>query len=325
MINAAIIGLGRWGKSIVEAAQGKSARMRFTRGVSKEPEQVDEFAARHGFELSTEFADVLADPRIQAVVLATPHSLHIEQIVAVARAGKAVWCEKPLALTRAEAERAVAACREAGVVFALGNNKRCFASMRELKQTIAHGTLGQILHIEGHFCNEHSTRVAGGWRDDPNESPGGGLTGAGLHLLDAFVNLAGPIAEVDARLFIQKPTPDPRDAAAVLVAFESGATGLLATVRAAPMFWRVHAFGTKGWAEARDETTLTVALNGATPDTRAIPQVDSLAVLLEAFAESVETGKPFPVSTEEMLDVVGAFEATIQSISEGGPVTVRRH
>ncbi len=106
--------------------------------------------------------------------------------------------------------------------------------------------------------------------------------------------------------------------------FASGATGLLATVRAAPMFWRVHVFGTKGWAEARDETVLTVAKLGEQPDTQVFPAVDSLAVLLEAFAETIETGKPFPVSTADMLDVVGAFEAIIRSMAEGGPVAVKR-
>ena len=322
MIDAAIIGLGRWGKGIVQSTQGKSGRLRFIRGVSKEPELVRDFAATHGFELSTEFADAVADPRVKAIVLATPHSLHVEQIIAVAAAGKHVWCEKPLALTRAKAERAVAACQNAGVVFALGNNKRCFASMRELKRVVAEGLIGDVLHIEGHFCNEHSTRVMGGWRDDPAEAPGGGLTGAGLHLIDAFVNLAGPIAEVDARLFVHKPPPDPRDAAAVLVQFASGATGLIGTVRAAPAYWRVHVFGTKGWAEARDETMLTTALIGQNPQTRTLPPVDSLGVLLEAFAESIELGTPFPVSTADMLAVVGAFEAAIKSMEVGTPVLV---
>jgi predicted dehydrogenase len=325
MINAAVIGLGRWGKSIVEAVQGKSKRLRLIRGVSKEPDLVRDFARLHGFELSTEFEEAVADPRVQAVFLATPHSLHVQQIAAVAATGKPVWCEKPLALTRVEAERAIATCRKANVVFGLGNNKRCFSSMSALKQVVSDGTLGEILHIEGHFCNEHSTRVTGGWRDDPRESPGGGMTGAGLHLIDAFVNLAGPIKTVDARLFAQKPAPDPRDAAAVLVEFASGATGLLATVRAAPMYWRIHVFGTKGWAEARDETTLTVARVGGKAETKIFPQVDSLAVLLEAFAESVETGKPFPVSYADMLDVVGAFEAIVRSMSEGRPVAVGRN
>jgi len=324
MIDAAIVGLGRWGRSIVEAVQGESRRLRFVCGISKEPELVRDFAKTHGFDLRTELSDAIADPRIAAVFLATPHSLHVEQILAVAAAGKAVWCEKPLALTRAEAERAIAACAKAGVAFGLGNNKRCFSSMRELKRAVAAGTIGEVLHVEGHFSNEHSTRVKGGWRDDPRESPGGGMTGAGLHLIDAFVNLAGPIAAVDAKVFSQKRAPDPRDAAAALVEFASGATGLLATVRAAPMFWRVHVFGSNGWAEARDETTLTIARMGEKPDTKTFPQVDSLAVLLEAFAESVETGKPFPVSTADMLDVVGAFEAIIRSMAEGKPIAARR-
>ncbi len=315
MINAAVIGLGRWGQSIVNAVQGKSRRLRIIRGVSKEPEAVRDFAAARNFELSTEFAEAVADPRVEAVMLATPHSLHVDQICAVAAAGKPVWCEKPLALTRAEAERAVSACHKAGVVFGLGNNKRCFASMRELKALVDAGVLGDILHIEGHFTNEHSTRVTGGWRDDPNESPGGGMTGAGLHLLDAFVNLAGPVAKVEARLFARKPPPDPRDVAAALVEFTSGATGLLATVRAGPMFWRMHVFGTKGWAEALGETTLIAAPMGKAPETRTYPQVDSLAVLLEAFGESIETGTPFPVSTAQMLDTVSAFEAVIAAIN----------
>src|SRR6202051_2177764 len=214
MIDAAVIGLGRWGKSIVEAVQGKSRRLRFIRGVSKEPELVADFAKTHGFELGTEFTDAVADPRVQAVFLATPHSLHVAQIGAVAAAGKPVWCEKPLALTRAEAERAIAAVTKAKVVFGLGNNKRCFASMREFKRIVASGAFGEVLHMEGLYSNRISTRVKGGWRDDPSESPGGGMTGAGLHVLDAFVNLAGPVARVDARVFAQKAPPDPRDSAA---------------------------------------------------------------------------------------------------------------
>jgi predicted dehydrogenase len=322
MINAAVIGLGRWGKSIVAAS--KTTRLRVIRGVSKEPELARDFAAKHGFELGTSFEEAVGDPRVQAVLLATPHSLHVDQIIAVAQAGKPVWCEKPLALTLREAERAVKACRAAGVPFGLGNNKRCFSSMRELKRSVAGGEIGEVLHIEGHFCNEHSTRVAGGWRDDPSESPGGGLTGAGLHLIDALVHLGGPIIRVDARLASRKAPPDPRDAAAVLTEFAGGAIGMIATVRAAPMFWRVHVFGTNGWAEARGETVLTVARLGEQPRSQTLPQVDSLAVLLEAFAESIETGKPFVVTTDEMLDVVAAFEAAIRSMKTREPVSVRR-
>ena len=125
-------------------------------------------------------------------------------------------------------------------------------------------------------------------------------------------------------MFAQKAPPDPRDAAAALVDFASGATGVLATVRAAPMYWRIMVFGTKGWAEARDETSLTVAKVGEQPVTQVFPAVDSLGVLLEAFGETIETGKPFPVTTADMLDVVGTFEAIIRSMAAGGPVKVER-
>ena len=120
------------------------------------------------------------------------------------------------------------------------------------------------------------------------------MTGAGLHLIDALVSLGGPIGASRRKLFERKPPPDPRDVIALQVAFAIGGTGQLASVRAAPAYWRVHVFGTKGWAEARDETTLTVAPNGQSPQTQTFPPVDSLACLLEAFAESDRAGHAVP-------------------------------
>ena len=320
MIKAAVIGLGRWGKSLVETVQGRSLSVRFVHGVSKEPET--EFAARHRFRLSTELGTALADPEVEAVFLATPHSLHVSQALAVAQAGKHLWCEKPLAMRRREAESIVEACRRAGVVLASGLNKRWFASMRELERIVRSGTVGEILHLEGHYCNEHSTRVAGGWRDDPAESPGLGMTGAGLHVLDAFVNLAGPVASVDVRAFARKPPPDPRDSIALLLQFASGATGTMATVRAGPMCWRVHAFGMRGWAEAQGEDRLCVAPMGRRPELREFAHVDSLFEAVEAFAGAVSAGTPFPIAPAQMLNTIAAFEAVIEAANTGRRMTV---
>jgi predicted dehydrogenase len=109
MINAAIVGLGRWGRNHVNAVAG-SSRIRYARAVTRNPAAAQDFAAQHRLALTSSFEEALADPAIDAVVLATPHSRHVDEIVAAAKAGKAVWCEKPLALTRAEAVRAVEAC-----------------------------------------------------------------------------------------------------------------------------------------------------------------------------------------------------------------------
>jgi predicted dehydrogenase len=324
MLKVAMVGLGRWGQTILNSIQGRSERVRVVHGVSKEPDAARPLAEKYGFRLSTGLSEAIADPQVQAVLLATPHSLHVQQVHRVASAGKHVWCEKPLALARAEAARAVAACREAGVVLGGGNNKRCFASMRELKRVVASGEIGEVMHVEGHYSNEHSTRVAGGWRDDPRESPGAGMTGAGMHILDAFVNFAGPARYVDARTVSKKAPPDPRDAVAALIEFESGATGVMATVRAAPMYWRVHVFGTNGSAEARGEDTLIVTKIGGTLKEATYPHVDSLRVLIEVFADAVEGRAPFPVTTDDMLNVIGLFEASIRSLETGKPVQIAR-
>jgi predicted dehydrogenase len=322
MINAAIVGLGRWGRNHVTAVAG-SRRIRYVRGVTRNPALAQDFAAQHGLILSRDLADALADPEVDAVFLATPHSQHVDEVVAVAAAGKAVWCEKPLAFTRAEAVRAVEACRLAGVPLASGYNRRCFASMREIRRVVESGALGDILHVEGHFSNEYSTRLAGGgWRDDPAQSPGFGMTGCGLHVLDALVSLAGPIRQVDAKAFAPKPAPDPRDCVAVLVEFASGASGLMATVRASVPFWRVHVFGTNGSAEARDEDTLRIGYIGNDTQEQTFATVDSLRAIAEAFADAIERRTPFLITPRELVDVTAAFEAVVTSLATGAPVVV---
>ena len=154
MIDAAIVGLGRWGRTLVEAVQGKSDKLRFTYVVSRSPDRLRDFAARHRLDLVGDLSPVLADRAIDAVVVATPHSLHCDQTIAVASAGKAVFCEKPLTLTKAEAERAIDACRKAGVVLGAGTDKRFFPALQELLRMVKGGELGRILHLEAHFSDE---------------------------------------------------------------------------------------------------------------------------------------------------------------------------
>ena len=193
--------------------------------------------------MSANLDAVLADGTIGAVLLATPHSLHPAQVMACAAAGKQVFCEKPLALCRADAARMFAACRQAGVVLAVGHNRRFWPSMRALRELVVRGDLGTVLHIEGHNSNENSQHVTTGWRLSPQESPGGGLTGAGLHVLDAFVSLLGPVRRVYAQFHPREQGPPPLDTATMTLDFANGVTGTLATVRATPFYWRVHVFG----------------------------------------------------------------------------------
>jgi predicted dehydrogenase len=319
MIPAAIIGLGRWGRALVEASAG-GQRLNIIRAAEPEIDGARDFCARYHLDPTGSIEPVLADPGIDAVLLATPHSLHPAQVIACAAARKQVFCEKPLALNCADAARMFAACRDAGVVLAVGHNRRFWPSMQALRAITASGELGTILHIEGHNSNQNSQSITAGWRLSPEESPGGGLTGAGLHVLDAFVSILGPVRRVHAQLALRDAGPPPLDTATLALEFVNGVTGTLATVRATPFYWRVHVFGTEGSAEVLDEVTLIRRTSGSKPQQMTYPTVDVLRAELDAFADAVALKRPFPVQEAEVLAVLTAFEAALQSMRLKIPV-----
>ncbi len=324
MVKAALIGFGWWGKNLAKSMEGDNPLIHFTRIVTKDLDDAAEYCKSRHIKLSDEYLDALADPDITAVVLATPHSMHAEQIIAAAQAGKHVFCEKPLALKHQDAIAAIRACEENRVILAVGQNKRFWPSMSKLREVVANGTLGTLMHIEGHYSNEHSTKFFSDWREKPTESPAGGLTGTGIHIIDAMVNLAGSASEVSAHIASFRAGKDPRDATSVNVRFQNGVSAYFAMVRATPIFWRVHAFGDIGSVEAIGETECIVRQNGGQVERFNFAPIDSIKAELDAFANSIDSqGKlPYPISTEEMNQTIGLFEAIVKSINEQSTVKV---
>ena len=319
MIRAAIVGVGRWGRNLVEASQGHK-RMKIVHAVEPDTKGALAFCREHGLELTDKIDAVLTDGTINAVLLATPHSLHPAQVMACAAARKQVFCEKPLALRHADAIRMFDACRNAGVTLAVGHSRRFWPSMTALREIVATGTLGTILHVEGHNSNENSNNVLAGWRLSPEESPGGGLTGAGLHILDAFVSMLGPVRRVYAQVNSREQGPPPLDTAMVVLNFANGVTGTLATVRATPFYWRVHVFGTKGSSEVLDEGTLVLRTTGKNAETLSFPAINVLRAELDAFVDAIEGKRSFPVPEAQVLATLSAFEAALKSMISGNPV-----
>lgn len=323
MIDAGIVGLGWWGNRLIESVQGKSDRIRFIHGVARDPATKQEVARRHGLLLSPTLTDMMANPAVQAVVLATPHSLHRADIEAAAVAGKPVFCEKPLTLTAADAVRAVGAARAAGTLLAVGHNRRFLPALAEMKRQVETGALGELLHVEGHFSNENSSSAFAPWRHDREESPAGGMTGTGIHVLDVFVSLLGPVRSVHAQLVSRKPAPGPLDTLSVLLRFENDVTGTLSAVRATPRYWRTHLFGTERSVELLQEDTLVVhAVGQHGPLRQAFPTVDTLRLELEAFADAVLGRAPYPIGDNDMIATVAAFDAICRSVKSGRTETV---
>src|SRR5438876_3214840 len=248
-IRAAIVGLGRWGRALVISMQGKSAELCFVRGHTRTRASAQNFCRAHGIPLVDSYEQILADPEIDAVVLATPHSLHESQIVEAAAAGKHIHVEKPITLDRATADRAVAAARKAGVVLAVGYCRRFHPSVVEVRRRLAEGRLGTVISM----LAQHTTSTGqfippDNWRAAPEEAPGGALTAVGVHSLDHMIEFAGRVHDV--RCVTARHIPGPSDdTTTVMLAFESGATGLIFCSVATATNFSFTLYGSKGLAE----------------------------------------------------------------------------
>lgn len=326
MLNAAIIGVGRWGRLLVDSVQGKSDLIRFTAGVTRTRAKAEDYCAKAGIDLRDSYDQILSDPDIDAVVLATPHTEHESQIIAAAKAGKHVFTEKPFTLDRPSAEAAVAACAKAGVALALGHNRRFMANVIELKRQIEAGELGTLMHAESNF-SANLGFAAGQWRDSRAESPAGGMTSLGIHALDTLINLCGPITEVDARSQRRAIEIDIDDTTVMLFSFANGMTGYLGCMAATAWIWSLRVIGSKGWAEIPDNETLRICpLDGSVRDVpldiKGDPGTLSLTAELEAFAAAATGGPPFPITPAEMINISAALAAISESAASGKRVAI---
>ncbi len=318
MLNTAIVGLGRWGQRLVNSVQRdgqpKGEHIRVTHGVTRTPSKAVDFCASHAIELSDDYLAILDEPTLDAVLLATPHSQHASQIAAAAAAGKHVFVEKPLTLDKASAVTAVAACEAAGVVLALGHNRRFLPAMQDLKSMIDGGELGTILHIEGNFSVPGGLDyVPGMWRATGEESPAGGMTGMGVHVTDAMIHLCGEIESVrcqSLRLVLQV---DMDDTTSLLCRFANGMSGYMATLTATAHIWRLQVFGTKGWAHMRSQEIMDVCMIGEELKTRRYPATDIERAELEAFAIAAAGGAPYPLSSQDAIHNMAVFDAVLAS------------
>jgi len=325
MLNAAIYGLGRWGNRLVESVQG-SNKVKIVKGISRDPARHKEFSQKTGIKVVSSYGRVLKDPEIGAVILATPHSLHLKQIAQAAKAGKHVFVEKPITLTRKTAEKAIAACRAAGITLGIGLNRRHAPSFVEMMYRIRSGKIGDVLHVEATHSGPTGYNLdSSSWRSTRAEAPAGGMTARGIHTLDAMIQIAGLATSVYAFSDKRKlpAEVDMDDTTSMLLKFASGATGSLSTVFVTADLYRVHVFGSKGWIELRGDTELTMRGLQGTPEKITLPAVDKEKAELEAFADAIEEKKPFVVPAEEAVNGIAVLEAIVASAAKGKPIKIQ--
>ena len=322
MLRAAIVGLGAWGQRLVNSAQGSDC-IRFVAGATRTVEASAGFAREKGFALHADYRRVLEDPDIDAVVLATPHSLHAQHVKEAAAAGKHVYVEKPFTLDRASAQEAVAACRRSRVTLAVGFNRRFRTAVSELRRLVAANALGPVLHVEGgHHGPLAVSRSVEHWRSQRSETPGGGMTAKGVHVLDLMVSMVGHVRSINALCERRVSVADVDDVTAMTLRFTNGVSGYLSTVLSTAYYWRLHVFGASGWAELRDERILTTCETGGKPSAIEYPENDSVRAALEAFAKAATGGAPYPVTGEDAVNSAAAIEAVVRSAATKAEVVL---
>ena len=335
MINAAIVGLGWWGKTLVEAVQPDSDAIRFVAGTTRtQTPEAQAFAAAQGFELAPSYEALLAHPKVDAVVLATPHSLHGAQVVAAAAARKHVFCEKPFALTVAQAQAAVDATNNAGVTLGLGYNRRFHPEMTKLRDRIRSGALGTILHVEATMTFPNALALtADAWRASREETPCGGLTPMGVHAVDGMIDLCGPIDHVFCQSFRRVVAIDADDTTSILFRMKEGMSGYLGTMTATGPGFSFQVFGSKGWVRLEGMTHVA----GASSEERRTrlfgtckfqpakgpaevweaARLDVTRAALEAFAQAAQGGPAYPIPPDQMVHGVAVTEAIVRSAASG--------
>src|ERR1700722_7980139 len=330
-VGIALIGMGWWGQKILNVLQAAPAEIRVVRAIEPNIETVKAACAEKGVPLSANYADALRDPAVEAVVLATPHALHEAQIEAAVAAGKHVFCEKPLALTKAGAEKAVALCRDAGLVLGMGHERRWEPPIAEMLAKADAGDLGRIHQIEANFSHDRFLALdRNNWRLKADQAPAPGMPPTGIHLLDLSVRLLSPAESVWC-ICEQLSSDLPQgDTVAAYVKFRGGGTSYISASLANPFISRFAVYGSKRWIEIRDKAhveapngwIVTSAKAGGPIMSAEGPPAEPVKDTLVSFARAVRCVERYPITADQLVNNIALLEAVFASAKSGKIETV---
>lgn len=329
-IRAAVTGLGWWGKHMIRRMKDADGDLRIVKAIDNNP-AAGAFAIENGVPFESDFATAIKDPNIDAVILCTPHGFHTQQVAMVAAAGKHCFCEKPLALTRADAEASIAACKKAGVQLGIGHERRYERAMEEALKIIKSGKLGTIMHVEATFNHDKLANVPqGDWRMNPKDAPAAGMTGMGVHLTDLYLSMFGPISEVYAATTSRVKYKENGDVVSAILRFESGATGYFNAVLVTALYNTLTVFGEHGWLEVMNETHpdtpgnahLTVQMRDGERVTHTYQWMDTVRANLEAFGRACMGKGTYRFTDVEKIGNVAVLEAVAKSVATKAPVAI---
>ena len=334
-VNVGIVGLGRWATVLAHAAL-KSDKIKIVAGYSRSQEKRSAFAQETGVPAAPDMPTMLANPDIKGVILTVPNEQHLPMAEMVAKAGKHVYTEKPIANTLADGLKIAALEKTHGVSVTVGHSARLMAGIRMIKEKIDAGELGRVAFMEANFSNERALELTPQtWRWYKDRAPGGPLSQLAIHQFDVLHYLGGEISEVTSMASKLSPVgAEVDDQSMTLMKFADGKIAYVGSCWTSPGIFAVRVFGSKalmhyeidfGTWDTPDQLHKTSTLYiqhgkngyGKREDIK-LPASDMFCAELEMFAESCVTGKVRELSAHNGNVAVAVVYAALRSIERNG-------
>lgn len=323
-VKVASIGMGWWSDVLADAIQ-RSGKLKIVACYTRSPEKREAFAAKYGCRAAPSYEAILEDRGIEAIINTTPNNVHLETTRAAALAGKHVFLDKPIANTIADARALTAACRKAGVVLALGYQRRKESHFRWVKRQIEDGVFGRLVNAEANISRDRLGKFElGSWRYTAEGMPGGVMLQIGIHYTDVLEYLLGPVKAVRGALAqLVLPGENP-DVASLILEHENGALSTLnACYASASEYYLMNIYGKEATAYYDLHNGLRFLKRGterSTPVTCA--KNDTIVEELEEFAAAVRGAGEPEMNGEKGTASLAVLLAGIKSAREGRRVEI---
>jgi predicted dehydrogenase len=334
-VKVGIVGLGRWAKVLTRASL-QSNVLKIVAAYSRSEEKRAQFRNEFGVPVTPDLATMLADPEIEGVILTVPNEQHLPLAREVAKAGKHVYTEKPIASTLEDGLEIEALEKTHDVTVTVGHSARLMAGIRRIRAAIDAGELGRVGFIEANFSNERALELTPKmWRWYKDRAPGGPLSQLAIHHFDVVHYLGGEIVEASSMASKLSPVgAEVDDQSMTLIRFADGKIGYVGSSWTSPGIFAVRVFGSKGlmhyeidfgtWdtpSELHKSSTLYIQRGKDGYGKREelpVPEGDMFRAELDMFAESCRSGKPNELTARNGNIAVAVVNAALRSIEKHG-------
>jgi predicted dehydrogenase len=323
-VSVGCVGMGWW-SDVLADAMVRSGKFRIAACYTRSEAKRQAFAAKYKCTPAPSYAALLEDRAIEAIVNTTPNNVHLETTREAAHSGKHVFLDKPIANTVADARALTRACRDAGVVLALGYQRRKEAQFRWIRRKIDEGAFGRLVNAEANISRDRLGKIdLSSWRYTAEGMPGGVMLQIGIHYSDVLEYLIGPVKAVSGRLAQLVLPGDNPDVASMVLEHESGALSTLnASYASASEFYAMNVYGKEASAYYDLFGGLRFLKRGTEhADSIAIEKNDPIVEELDEFAAAVRGEAQPEMDGERSTASLAVLLAGIRSARQGRRVEV---